>query len=55
MEKKIRTEMAKKDFDELISKLSGNEILNNDAMLCVRGGEGEGAGGEPIIIPPKQT
>jgi len=54
MEKKIRTEMAKKDFDELISKLSENEILNPDAMRCVRGGEGEG-GGDGIIIPPKET
>jgi len=53
MEKKIRTEMAKKDFDELISKLSENEILNPSAMRCVRGGEGEG-GEDAIIIPPKE-
>jgi len=54
MEKKIRTEMAKTSLDELISKLSENEILNPDAMRCVRGGEGEG-GGDGIIIPPKET
>jgi len=53
MEKKIRTEMAKKDFDELISKLSENEILNPSAMRCVRGGYGEG-GGDIILIPPEE-
>ena len=55
MERKIRFEMAKRNLEELISKLSENEILNPDAMSCVRGGDGEGAGGEPIIIPPIQT
>ena len=53
MERKIRSEMAKRDFDELISKLSENEILNPDAMRCVRGGDGEG-GGDIILVPPKQ-
>jgi len=46
--------MAKRNLDELISKLSENEILNPDAMSCVRGGDGDG-GGDGIIIPPKQT
>jgi len=46
--------MAKRNLDELISKLSENEILNPDAMSCVRGGDGDG-GGDTIIIPPKQT
>jgi hypothetical protein len=53
MEKKIRTEMAKTSLDELISKLSENEILNPDAMRCVRGGYGEG-GGDIILIPPEE-
>lgn len=53
MERKIRTEMAKISLDELISKLSENEILNPGAMRCVRGGEGEG-GEDIIIIPPKE-
>ena len=54
MEKTIRSEMAKRDFDELISKLSENEILDHDAMSCVRGGDGEGdGGGDIIIIPPE--
>ncbi len=46
--------MAKRNFDELISKLSENEILNIKAMSCVRGGDGEAGGGEPIIIPPQE-
>jgi hypothetical protein len=53
MKRKIRTEMAKTSLDELISKLSENEILNADAMRCVRGGEGEG-GGDTIMIPPEE-
>lgn len=36
------------NFDELVSKLSENEILNTEAMNSVRGGEGNGC--EPIII-----
>ena len=55
MERTIRTKMAKRNFDELISKLSENEILNIKAMSCVRGGDGEAdGGGDGIIIPPKQ-
>jgi len=47
--------MAKRDVVELIFKLTENEILNPDAMRCVRGGEGEGdGGGDIILIPPKQ-
>ena len=44
---------AKRSFDQLISKLSENEILNIKAMSCVRGGstEGEANGGQVIIIP----
>jgi hypothetical protein len=44
-----------KNFDLLISKLSENEILDVNAMIHVRGGaaDGEGNGGEPIIIVPK--
>jgi len=53
MERTIRLKMAKRNFDEIISKLSENEILTNEAMSCVKGGDGEG-GGDTIIIPPKQ-
>lgn len=44
-----------RNFDQLISKLSGNEILNLQAMSHVRGGnaDGEANGGVQIIIIPK--
>lgn len=44
-----------KTFDQLISKLSENEILNIQAMSHVRGGgtDGEAGGGSPVIIYPK--
>ena len=38
-----------KNFDQLISKLSENEVLNTEAMSCVRGGSADGTGSEPII------
>jgi hypothetical protein len=46
---------TKRSFDQLISLLSENEILNMNTMSCVRGGDtdGEGNGGAPIIIMPK--
>lgn len=53
--KKADKKSANKTFDQLISKLSENEILNIQAMSYVRGGstEGEGNGGAPVIIYPK--
>jgi hypothetical protein len=42
-----------KNLDQLISKLSENEILNTQSMINVRGGDGEGDGGVSIIIKPK--
>jgi len=44
-----------RNFDQLISKLSGNEILNIQAMSHIRGGnaDGEGGGGALVIIYPK--
>ena len=45
---------AKRDFDELISKFSKDEILDLLAMNHVRGGDGEGDGGGDIIIIPKK-
>ena len=53
MKRADKTSVTKRDFDELISKLSENEMLNVQAMSCVRGGDGEGDGGEVIIIIPK--
>jgi hypothetical protein len=45
LDKSIKSD---KNFDQLISKLSENEILNIPAMSCVKGGEGNGS--EPIIM-----
>jgi hypothetical protein len=42
-----------RNFDQLISKLSGNEILNTQAMSHVKGGDGEAGGGALVIIYPK--
>lgn len=37
----------------LVSGLQENQILDHDEMRHIRGGEGEGSGHEPIILPPK--
>ena len=39
------------NFNELISKLSGDGILDLNSMIHIRGGDEEG-NGSPIIIPP---
>ena len=46
---------AIRNFDQLISKFSENEILNTQAMGYVRGGsaDGEANGGGQVIIIPK--
>jgi len=53
MKRTNKSEEATRNFDQLISKLSKEDILDLHAMSCVRGGEGEGDGGEVIIIIPK--
>jgi hypothetical protein len=44
---------ATRDFEELISKFSKDEILDLHAMNHVRGGDGDG--GEELIIIPKKN
>jgi len=51
MKKRVRKENQVRDLDQLVSMLSGAEVLSPDAMRCVRGGDGDG-GGVIIIIPP---
>ena len=51
MKKRDRKENPVRDLDQLVSMLSGAEILSPDAMRCVRGGDADG-GGDIIIIPP---
>jgi len=55
MKKADKSTGTNKTFDQLISKLSINEILNIQAMSYVRGGttDGEGGGGVPVIIIAK--
>ena len=53
MKKADKSSETIRNLDQLISKFSENEILNIQAMSYVRGGEGEGNGGAPIIIIPK--
>ena len=43
---------ANRNFDKLISKLSGDEILNLNSMMHIRGGSGDGNCSEIIITPP---
>lgn len=50
MKNTSKSEQTGKNVDEMISRLSEYEILNPDAMSCVRGGESEGEGPTPIII-----
>jgi hypothetical protein len=54
MKKVDATATTKRDFDELISKFSKDEVLDLHAMSRVRGGDGEGDGGGDIVIIPKK-
>ena len=53
MKTTVRSAKTNRNFNQLISKLSENEILNNQAMSFVRGGSADGEGSIPIIIIPK--
>jgi hypothetical protein len=55
MKTTVKSVETNRNFNQLISKLSENEILNNQAMSYVRGGgtDGEGNGGEVVITIPK--
>jgi len=55
MKRADKSAMATRNLDLFITKVSENEILNLRTMSSVRGGsgDGEGGGGELIIIIPK--
>ena len=54
MKRADKSAMPKRNLNELISKLSKDEILDLHTMSYIRGGDGEGnGGGDIIIIPPK--
>jgi len=52
MKKVDKSATTERNFDELISKFSGNEVLNVYAMQSVKGGDGDG-GADIILMPPK--
>ena len=53
MKRADKSAKTTRNLDLLILKVTGNEILNFQEMIGVRGGDGEGnGGGEIIIIPP---
>jgi len=53
MKTTVKSTETNRNFNQLISKLSENEILNPQAMSYIRGGDGEGDGGVVIITRPK--
>jgi hypothetical protein len=53
MKKENKSAKANRNFDDLVSKLSVDEILDIKELRCVRGGDGTGS--DPIIIPPPPT
>ena len=52
MKRADKSAMATRNLNELISKLSEDEILDLHTMSYIRGGDGEGNGGETIILIP---
>ncbi len=54
MKKADKSAKTDRDLEMLVSKLSENDILNPQAMSNVKGGDGEGNGGEVVITIPKQ-
>ncbi|MCE5347545.1 MAG: hypothetical protein LLG13_14845 [Bacteroidales bacterium] len=52
MKRAYESPKTNKNLDQLICKLSENEMLNLEEMIHVRGGEADGNGSEPIITDP---
>jgi hypothetical protein len=52
MKRADKSAMATRNLNELISKLSEDEILDLHTMSYIRGGDGEENGSVPIIIIP---
>jgi hypothetical protein len=55
MKNEVKFSETARNLDQLISKLSENEILNTEAMSYVKGGstDGEANGGGSVLITPK--
>jgi hypothetical protein len=52
MKTEVKSVKSERNFSELISKLSVSEILDMNSMMRIRGGDPDGGGGDPIIVPP---
>jgi len=50
MKRSDKQQATKGNFNNFLSGLSENEILDLNAMMSVRGGDGDGS--TPILIPP---
>jgi hypothetical protein len=50
MKKENKSAKTNRNFDNLVSKLSADEILDIKELSYVRGGDGNGS--EPVPIPP---
>jgi hypothetical protein len=53
MKKADKSVKSNRNLSVFISELSGCGILNLNEMMRVRGGDPDGGGGDPIVIPPK--
>ncbi len=54
MKRTDKKSVTERDFEQMISTFSENEVLNEYAMQHVRGGDGPADGGGDIILfPPK--
>ena len=54
MKRTNKSEKTIRNCEEIISNFPECGILTLHAMQCIRGGDGEDNGGEPIIIVPKE-
>lgn len=50
MKKANEQQETKRNFNNFLSGLSENAILDFNAMMSVRGGDGDGS--TPIVVPP---
>lgn len=55
MKTMTKTIKGGKSLDLFISKISSNDILNIDEMICIRGGQGDDINYPVPPVPPKET
>jgi hypothetical protein len=52
MKKADEQKVTKRNFNEFLSGLSENAILDFNSMMHCRGGDADGNGSTPIVVPP---